>query len=74
LFDGDQLLASVKCQLVPPDAPASGIAQVPDTKNWLGFTELILVLPRTQQSYRISPTRIERTAGGPALLRFTVTG
>jgi hypothetical protein len=73
LFQGSRLLASVRCRLSPPSAPQTGMAIVPDDRDWLLLGPLTLVVQRTGQTYQVTPTRIDRAAGIPSLLWFDVS-
>jgi hypothetical protein len=73
LFQGNRLLASVRCRLSPPSAPVSGMAIVTDDRDWLTLGPLRLVVQRTGQTYQVTPTKIEQAAGVPSLLWFGVS-
>jgi hypothetical protein len=72
LFQGSRLLAIVRCRLSPAEAPAYGMALVPDDRDWLALGPLTLLLQRSGQRYEIVPTKVEPAAGLPSLLRFRV--
>jgi hypothetical protein len=73
LFQGSRLLASVRCRLSPAAAPETGMAIVPDERDWLLLGSLTLVVQRTGQTYHVTPTKIEQAAGVPSLLWFDVS-
>jgi hypothetical protein len=74
LLKGDQPLAAVRCRLTPPDEPTHGIALVPDDRDWLALGTLSLRVQQSGKQYMIVPTKLERAAGVPSLLRFDVGG